>query len=47
MSGKTIIQYYIPEDGDELEHPNVYMLEKKETGITLKDIKSVFSSHEL
>lgn len=41
MSGKTAIQYYVPEDGDELEHPNVLLIEKPISKITLSDIRKV------
>ena len=43
MSDKTIIQYYIPEDGDEVDHPNVYTLEKKMSAVTLADVREVSS----
>ena len=42
MSYKTAIQYYIPEDGDDLEHPNVLIIEKEKSKITLGDIRKVF-----
>lgn len=42
MSTRTAIQYYIPEDGDELEHPNVLLIEKEASTITLGDIRKVF-----
>ena len=41
MSGKTAIQYYIPEDGDDLEHPNILLIEKEASKITLGDIRKV------
>lgn len=41
MSGKTAVQYYVPEDGDELEHPNVLLIEKPISKITLGDIRKV------
>ena len=41
MSGKTAIQYYIPEDGDDLEHPNILLIEKEASNITLGDIRKV------
>ena len=41
MSDNTTIQYYIPEDGDDLEHPNVVMMKKKASSITLGDIRDV------
>ena len=41
MSAKTAIQYYIPEDGDDLEHPNIFILEKELDSITLRDIRKV------
>ena len=41
MSIKTAIQYYIPEDGDELDHPNVLIIEKEMSSITLGDIRKV------
>ena len=43
MSDNTTIQYYIPEDGDDLEHPNVVMMKKKAPTITLGDIRDVRS----
>ena len=43
MSSKTVVQYYIPEDGDELDHPNVLMINKKVSTITLGDIKEVLA----
>ena len=43
MSDNTAIQYYIPEDGDDLEHPNVVMMKKKASTITLGDIRDVRS----
>ena len=42
MSGKTAIQYYIPEDGDDLEHPNILLIEKEASKITLGDIRKVY-----
>ena len=44
MSDKSIIQYYIPEDGDEIDHPNVYTIEKKMSTVTLADVREVISS---
>ena len=41
MSESTTIQYYIPEDGDDLEHPNVIVMKKKASSIALKDIREV------
>lgn len=41
MSESTSIQYYIPEDGDDLEHPNVIVIKKKASSIALKDIREV------
>ena len=41
MNSKTVIQYYIPEDGDDMEHPNVYSIDKKMTSITVTDIRNV------
>ena len=41
MSDKSVIQYYIPEDGDDVDHPNVYTLEKKMSAVTLADIREV------
>ena len=35
MSESTTIQYYIPEDGDDLEHPNVIVMKKKASSIAL------------
>ena len=46
MSDKSIIQYYIPEDGDEIDHPNVYTIEKKMNTVTLADVREVISSQE-
>ena len=43
MSKKTSVLYYIPEDGDEVDHPNVMMLDKNASQVTLKDIKEVRS----
>ena len=36
-----MIQYYIPEDGDDMDHPNVYSIDKKSTTITVTDIRNV------
>ena len=41
MSNKSVIQYYIPEDGDDMDHPNVYSIDKKSTTITVTDIRNV------
>lgn len=43
MSKKTSVLYYIPEDGDEADHPNVMMVDKNASQVTLKDIKEVRS----
>lgn len=43
MSKKTSVLYYIPEDGDEVDHPNVMTLDKSASQVTLKDIKKVGS----
>ena len=43
MSKKTSVLYYITEDGDEVDHPNVMMLDKNASQVTLKDIKEVRS----
>ena len=40
-STKALIEYFIPEDGDVLEHPNVYTIPKKIDSITLGDIIEV------
>ena len=41
MSVKTSVLYYIPEDGDDVDHPNVLTLNKEADSITLGDIKKV------
>ena len=46
MSESTSIQYYIPEDGDDLEHPNVIVMKKKASSISLKDIREVDAAYE-
>ncbi|CBK24370.2 uncharacterized protein [Blastocystis hominis] len=42
MSKKTSVLYYIPEDGDEADHPNVMTLDKNASQVTLKDIREAF-----
>ena len=41
MSVKTSVLYYIPEDGDDVDHPNVLTLNKEADAITLGDVKKV------
>lgn len=35
------VKYFIPEDGDEFDHPNIFML-SKERNVTLRDIREAF-----
>ena len=35
------VKYYIPEDGDEFEHPNLFSL-RKDKGVTLRDLRESF-----
>lgn len=37
----TTVYYYLPEDGDEESHPNVYVIHKELNEIKLKDIRDV------
>lgn len=38
----TAIYYYIPEEGDEESHPNVYTIHKEMNELSLRDIRDVF-----
>ena len=39
---KVRIKYIIPEDGDEIDHPNVFTLQSSSSTVTLRDIKKSF-----
>ena len=40
MSEKTLIQYWIPADGDDENHPNIFYINKSIDSVKLKDVKA-------
>ncbi len=39
---KTLVHYFVPEDFDSEEEPNVYFINKRVSEITLADVRSSF-----
>ena len=42
MNQRTEINYFIPSDGDDESHPNVYYINKNIDNIKLVDIRKVY-----
>ena len=40
MDDKTIIEYFLPENGEKESSPNIFIIKKKQDEITLGDIES-------